>query len=191
MNVDISSALSGAIRQAINPADINKFVQKFAAEFQKAIDAEYERIIESAIRTGSGWLWSYLSRILSEATEDAVYGKYFNNYTGEPNQYVRRYENGGLADPNNIRLELTADGILASNITRGKTENVLLEPIILSGRGYKYKEGRDTTGTFRQPRNFYYTAQRRYNQDFVTRKLEAELNARAQIIADEVMKRIS
>lgn len=191
MNVDISSALNGAVKQAVASADVNRFIQKFAAEFQVAIDAEYERIIEDAIQTGSGWLWDYLSHILSEATETAVYGRYFNSRTGEPNVYKRRYKNGGLADPNNIRLELTSDGVIARNITRGKNEDVLLENIILTGIGYKYKEGRDTTGSFRQPRDFYFTAQKRYNPDYVSNRLEKELNARAQTVADEVIKRIS
>lgn len=191
MNIDITADVIEGAKKAVQSADFNKFIQKFTKEFQKAIDGEYEKILLEAIRTGSGWLWSYLSQIISDATYVAVYNRYFNNMTGEPNIYKRRYKNGGLADPNNIRLYLEDGQIVAENITRGKNENIKLEDIILTGGPYNYREGKNTTGTFRQPRNFYYTAQRYYKEDYVQEKLNAILQSRAQKIADEVMRKIS
>lgn len=204
MNVDISSALSSAIRQAINPADINKFVQKFAAEFQKAIDAEYETILIEAIKTESGWLWDKLSKLISDATYTAVYSKYYHpdrktndgnalshGILGEPVMYKRRYGNNGLADPNNIRLELRNGEIWAENITAPKNSGGKLEDIILNGGPYDHNKGIGTVGDFRTRRDFYAEAQAHYEVGAITMELNRLLSARAQAVADEVMKRIS
>ena len=191
MNIDITAAVALAADQAVHSADINRFIGRFTNEFQKAIDAEYERILLDGIRVGTGWIWKHLSKVIADSIYIAVYNQYYNNLTGEPNMYKRRYADGGLADPENIRLSIVNGEIVAENIATARNHKIKLEKIILEGRPYDYEEGENTTGTFKTPRNFYYTAQRRYDAAMINGRLNELLNARAQDIANDVLRRIS
>lgn len=192
MNIDISSAVESAALKAVKQADLNRIVQKFTQEFQKEIDAEYERILEEAIVPGSGWLWKHLSWALSQGVQEAVYDAYESNST-HPQRYVRRgvrIGSGGIGDPNNFRFNIIDGEIWVENLALPRDDSGKLEDIILSGKGYHYQVARGSKGTFRKPRNFYASSHQYYDEAYVQSELNTRLNKRAQIIADDVMRRV-
>lgn len=94
----------------------------------------------------------------TDAVKRVVYGAYGSKADGEPKQYVRRKESGGLADPNNM-VPTVVDGVLEVwNITPVDNgygnDGYLAGDIVYSGGPYNYSKGKDTFGDFRQPRDF-------------------------------------
>ena len=87
-----------------------------------------------------------VKEIMLEHIEEDVYNAY------EPETYVRRGDNGGISDPENIIIKAEFDGAISiENITvgrefyfdnrepvRSKNADSYITPIIERGRGYDY-----------------------------------------------------
>jgi hypothetical protein len=92
------------------------------------------------------------------AIVSTVYSAYGNYNTGEPNEYIRRYNEGGLVDRNNMISEVH-DGVLSVyNLTPANSDygnaGYFAGEIVINGGPYQYKKGMNTWGDFHGPRDF-------------------------------------
>lgn len=92
------------------------------------------------------------------AIVSTVYSAYGNYNTGEPNEYVRRYDEGGLVDRKNMISEVH-DGVLSVyNLTPANSDygnaGYFASEIVINGGPYQFKKGAFTWGDFHDPRDF-------------------------------------
>ena len=104
-----------------NPKALEKFIKQHLAS---AMRDEVAECVKTTIQ---------------QATEETVYSVY------EPKTYQRRWTSGGLADPDNIDIQLSSDGlqIEATNVTSlnnlyGRSPGTNLSEIVSTGDGYRY-----------------------------------------------------
>ena len=109
-----------------------------------------------------------VDEVTNKAIEEArknVYGAYYYSQTYEPVIYDRRYEDGGLIDPENFKGSMPQPGVIEiRNITpphpRYDLGNVFnLSELIEYGDGgpggyYNFPKGEGTYGDFHPPRPF-------------------------------------
>jgi hypothetical protein len=120
-------------------------------KIQKAINKALEEDVAEEIRDAE-----------VAAIGRVVYDAYGNKITKEPNDYVRRYDNGGLADRNNMKAEVSNGELSVWNITPANTgyppdygeDGYLAGEIVLNGGPYHWPKGANTFGDFHPPRDF-------------------------------------
>ena len=165
------------------------YLEVFEESFQRHLSELLLPVIQEAMEkscaTGGGRLWSYISDLVIRGVDEYVYAVY------KPKKpfYKRRGRRGGLGDPNNVEITvedsvLSNNGIdtgfdiinttIAGTIYDYDDEGVLravesdggyIEDQILGGTGYKFHEAKDSTGSFRVPRNFYQVYYDEYDEN--------------------------
>lgn len=152
----------------------------FAAKVNKYIVELLMPVLHNAVvtscETGSGLLWGYIAALVTEGVERNVYSVY------KPKMYKRRGPNSGLADPNNVHIEVSELGedmhcsFDVTNTTgpgpiysgTGKNARTIhggsgyIEDDVISGTGYLFEPFRST----KMPRDFYQV----YNEQYDAKK---------------------
>lgn len=126
---------------------ISSALASITKKLQKDIDSVLETDVAEGIRD---------DEIM--AIGNTVYSVYGNTRTKEPNRYVRRYDEGGLADRANMPASVSNGTLSVKNTTPANSDygnsGYLAGDIVLNGGPYDYKPGVDTFGDFRHPRDF-------------------------------------
>lgn len=144
-------------------------IEQDIAVFNVKLDAALKSIMENEV-----FVLARDAIIASVFSE--VYGKY------EPSEYQRRYDSGGLADPNNIVMvesQATADGyeIAVQNQTRDDYDHRLIAPIVESGEGYEWEQSR-IYKMQPYPRPFHEKAEEMIGDGLLDNALERGFRAR-------------
>ena len=127
--------------------DIKSALAAVTKQLQKAVDSSLAGNVAEAVRD---------EEIM--AITSTVYNVYGNNSTGEPNEYVRRYDEGGLVDRSNMPAEVNKGTLSVWNVTGANhdypNDGSLAGEIVLNGGPYNYPVGENTFGDFHPPRDF-------------------------------------
>ncbi len=116
-------------------------------KLQKAVDIALKTEVADEVRDAE-----------IAAIGSVVYDAYGSNSDGEPNNYIRRYDDGGLVDRDNM-VPAVSNGVLTvSNTTPANPDygnnGYLAGDIVINGGPYQWPVGVDTFGDFHPSRDF-------------------------------------
>lgn len=127
--------------------DIKSALAAVTKELQKAVDVALKEEVADEVRDAE-----------IAAIGAVVYDAYGSNVDGEPNNYHRRYDSGGLVDRNNMIPEVSNGELTVWNLTPANTnyghEGYFAGEIVINGGPYDFEKGIDTFGDFRNSRDF-------------------------------------
>ena len=105
-----------------------------------SLEQVYKNICDDLIRILTNDLVRYIKELMQEKIDEEVYDKY------DPDSYMRRYDNGGLHDINNIKheLEFTNNGVIIKVFDDAKTDDGAdyLDKYIIEGDKYTWENSR-------------------------------------------------
>jgi hypothetical protein len=127
--------------------DIKSALAAVTKKIEKAVNEALETEVADEVRDAE-----------IAAIGSVVYDAYGNNRTKEPNNYIRRYDSGGLVDRSNMPAEVSKGELTVWNLTPANpdygNEGYFAGEIVLNGGPYDYPVGEDTFGDFHPPRDF-------------------------------------
>lgn len=190
-------------------ATIDEFEQLFQKHLGELITPVIQAAFEATCATGSGKLWNYISDLVIRGVDQYVYAVY------KPRKpfYKRRSRRGGLGDPNNVQISVgdialsideircefdIANTTIAGTIYDYDDDGVLravegdggyIEDQILGGTGYKFHEGRDSSGSFRVPRNFYQVYDDEYDEETAGNIVFSVMQKDYEMLYDQAIER--
>ena len=166
--------------------DAKRFEELYKHYVYQALTELIQGELDNACAWNQGDIWNYVSDLIVQGAQRYVYGVY------TPKVYQRRSDNGGLADPKNVVIDVgkiqfdesTGTGtapIHIYNITATGMPNDTGEYIaddIIAGTNYRY-DYLDYHKRYSRPRNFMAVYEAKYDPveagNFVVQKIEGRL----------------